>query len=167
MWIGRMEKRMAALATLTFTIVLPLICRKWPHSVYFDGVDQDADDAGDAAHALNYLSLARRPRAPDVNRTSMVISIVTVRRHPDLYLTQVVARLHRLVEQCGARCSYHRVVICNVDSLPEAHVEAEALEHLYPVIRRLNEGQVEDNPIDKEKADYVFCLNTSRTMYPS
>ena len=56
------------------------------------------------------------------------------------------------------------VTICNVDENPQLHREALDLERIYPLVQRDQLPVSYDNLMDKEKEDYVFCLNASRSF---
>lgn len=164
---------LAILYASTFLVVLPVLCRTWPYSVYYDDGTVPAGAAAaavddDSSSARAYLSRHRQWAGDRVHNDdiSLLVTVVTVRREGRFYLSRVVARLHRLLT-AGADKAAGGVLICNVDAEPELHVEAEELTKIYPVIQRRSHHRDADNLFDKEKQDYVFCLESSRTLFPN
>lgn len=153
----------ASLYGLTFAVVLPVLCRTWPHSVYGGrgGAQLDTNDEDDssAQESLGYLQGLPPRRDHSGPAISLLVTVVTVRREGQHYLSRVVARLHRLT----AADDSVGILICNVDAEPDKHREALDLGEIYPVIsRRQDDGPKPGDLIEKEKEDYVFCLNVSR-----
>lgn len=104
-------------------------------------------------------------------RPWLVITIVTVDRQPGFhYVLQVVSQFHRLLQQCGARCEGHQLFLCNVER-SVSHFDAKLLSKYVPVANRY-EGTEDDygddpstNSFEKEKQDYVYCLESSLQTY--
>ncbi|CAH1266542.1 TMEM246 [Branchiostoma lanceolatum] len=101
----------------------------------------------------------------------LAITVVTVARQPrngltePRYLTQVVTRLAELLEHEGADVVFQ---VCNVNFPPEAHHEAVFLSKYVPVVHReKNEEQAEEKDrFEREKLDYIFCLEKSVELNP-
>lgn len=148
---GKEEIVLFLLSVWTFLIVLPVLCSTWRYSIYYDGPEEDDSSA-------SYYDDVATLTANNVvdNGPRILVTIVTVRRAGQFYLTRVVGRLHQLL-------SGHdnvSVLICNVDHDPQLHQEAVELERIYRSVRR-GQPLSSNNLIDKEKEDYVFCLNAS------
>ena len=166
---------------LTFCIVLPVLCGTWPYSVYYNrGVGSSSsstDEEDDDSSALSYLSKVETTDDNDGRQPFfLLVTIVTVSRQGQFYLSRVVARLHQLLSNYNDDDDDVKsrgndaigVIICNVDSNPQLHREALDLQRIYPVVQPNAQhlSVVYDNLMDKEKEDYVFCLNASRSYNP-
>lgn len=165
---------------LTFSVGLPVLCGTWPYSAYYRGEgvgsssSSSADD--DDSSALAYLSQVetaqQQPEEEDGRRPFLLVTIVTVRREGQFYLSRVVARLHQLLskynneQQAGNDDAFViRAMICNVNDDPQLHREALQLQRIFPLVQRRDQQLpvAIHNLMDKEKEDYVFCLNASRS----
>lgn len=158
------------LSVLTFCIVLPVLCGTWPYSVYYRG-GVGSSSSEDDSSALSYLSKVETSTTVDNDgrQPLLLVTIVTVRRHGQFYLSRVVARLHQLLSNYNGNDAVG-VIICNVDSNPQLHREALDLQRIYPVVQPSGRQLMAvdyDNLMDKEKEDYVFCLNASRSSTTS
>lgn len=82
------------------------------------------------------------------------------------YLTQVVAAYKRFLSIVpGAYPDTYRpmefnVIVCNGETDPKEHREARELSKYIDVVER-NSIVSYDNTFEKEKLDYVFCLNST------
>jgi hypothetical protein len=108
------------------------------------------------------------------------IAIITVNRansegYQTNYLTQTVAKTHQYLKDFQAENTYANIfqmVLCNVDSPPEANTEAKYLSKALriPLLDRFAKygvGQFESrNIFEKEKNDYTYCLNESLKQRP-
>ena len=160
---------------LTFAVVLPVLCRTWPHSVYHHktGSTSSTDDSSAAQESIAYLAGLRQTSEQlghqDDVPISLLVTVVTVRREGHSYLSRVVARLHRLASPDTSV----GVLICNVDAEPHLHREALDLGRIYPVVSRAQLPVVANNKassnrmMEKEKVDYAYCLNESRARFQS
>jgi len=160
---------------ITFLVILPIFTRRWPYSVYHhilaDAEQQEeADSSSVPVQSRDYLdgltSHQSVGRDENNDNISLLVTIVTVRREGRFYLSRVVSRLHQLIlsEKNNGKTG---VLICNVDSKPELHQEAEELARIYPVIRKLSSSSTLTitDLFEKEKEDYAFCLNASRNLF--
>ena len=102
----------------------------------------------------------------------IVISIVTVSRnrhridsYEPKYLSQVLATLLKLTQEAILNdfpYSLH-LEICNVDFDPATYAEAQHLSKYVTMVSRFNKTHLTfDNQLEKEKKDYVFCLNQAQ-----
>jgi hypothetical protein len=164
---------------LTFSVGLPVLCGTWPYSAYYRGEgvgsssSSSADD--DDSSALAYLSQVetaqQQPEEEDGRRPFLLVTIVTVRREGQFYLSRVVARLHQLLskynneQHAGNDDAFViRAMICNVNDDPQLHREALHLQKIFPLVQRRDQLSIGiHNLMDKEKEDYIFCLNASRS----
>eukprot|EP00058_Branchiostoma_floridae_P007107 XP_002592595.1 hypothetical protein BRAFLDRAFT_68918 [Branchiostoma floridae] len=149
-----MYYRFAALYFITYVIALPLLCWDMRYSMYFR-----------VFRRLNLMVLKRV-------QPQIVITVVTIARQPQngvnkhRYLTQVVTQFAELLEHEEAADVVFQV--CNVNVPPEAHHEAVFLSKYVPVVQReSNEEQTEEeDPFEREKLDYIFCLEKSVELNP-
>ncbi|XP_069083064.1 post-GPI attachment to proteins factor 4-like [Pleurodeles waltl] len=98
----------------------------------------------------------------------LVVTVITVRRTPQYhYLMQVVSRFHRLLVECGNDCPRTHLFICNVDRKPSSHEDAVILNKIFHHTERNNTDpqyfttdpqHIHRNPFEKEKRDYIYCL---------
>lgn len=105
----------------------------------------------------------------DAFQPLLLITVITVQRRNDFhYVLQVASRFHHLLQKCGARCQSHRILLCNVESDPSSHQDVRLLSSFFPVVSRTKTGENPDpgvNQFEKEKQDYVFCLEQSLLAY--
>ncbi|XP_075698404.1 GPI-N-acetylgalactosamine transferase PGAP4 [Rhinoderma darwinii] len=100
--------------------------------------------------------------------TPLVITIITTRRRPEYhYLLQVALGFHDRLNDCGTDCSGFKLLVCNVDPLPDTHTDACLLSQILPsVARHVSEQVVEaPNRFEQEKQDYAFCLSRSLEIF--
>ena len=166
-------------SALTFLVVLPALCRTWPHSSYHQVDDHDANDRASVddellaiRQARDYLTAVQQhPRPPHLvqqgnlkekesdDDIKLLVTIVTTQRRGQFYLSRVVARLHQLLND-GQRNAFRigvQLLICNVD---RENVEAIELGAIFPFVQR-QPTPLPPDVIEKEKDDYAFCLNAS------
>ena len=159
----------------TFGILLPRLCRSWRYSYYYQPREEKPVERklGDFRIGSDEQPLDLPQILPVTEEHFfLLITVVTVER-PGRYLSRVIGKLHQLI---GKDSSY-QVLICNVD--PEVHNEAVSLSRRYRYIRRVDryprqywdrreDAHAEsENIYEKEKNDYAFCLNISRSMFSS
>jgi len=110
-------------------------------------------------------------------RRTIKITVVTVSRnhnfsseHQPRYLTQVVWQLLTQVHAArsfGFRYDIH-LAICNVDNDSASHQEAREFSRFVPLFVRFDRNHTTVERIfEKEKQDYVFCLNRSLETDPA
>ena len=152
------------LYAVTFGVILPLLCRNLRYSYYYQGGGGGGgEDRSEMIHSVDQLEWSKQEHLGQRNgsekSTFLIISVVTVKRSGH-YLTRVMWKLQqiaRLWQGAGAI----RVLMCNVDINPDEHQEAVALSRWFPMIARRSDHKA-PNAFEKEKQDYVFCLNASR-----
>lgn len=157
---------LTVLYVLTFLIVLPVLCSTWRYSVYYRGAEStDENDPSVLSYLSDVMTSAVNDEA-DERPMFLLVTIVTVRREGHFYLSRVVARLHQLLSAYNGghgNDGVVRAMICNVDRDPQLHQEALDLQTIYPVVRRDGQPAISHGDLmDKEKDDYIFCLNASR-----
>lgn len=96
------------------------------------------------------------------NTTSLIINIVTTKRTLGLrnagYLTQVAAKADKMSKKMKGIY----LNVCNVHPGPGEHDEATNLEKYLPYLRRFLTNNPHHSNLDifeREKDDYVFCMN--------
>ena len=161
----------------TFTFILPVTVHQLEHSYYYRDQDEEVgeqDTVQLVANAAKYVRTTVTSSKSD--RYFLVITVVTVRR-PGGYLSQVVTKLNKII---GNDSNAYQVLICNVDADAEMHQEARTLTELYPNVIRIDRyyskkslhhhqlsrhrADRKINIFEKEKDDYVFCLNATLDM---
>ena len=125
---------------------------------------------------------------PSVHNTSfsshidIVISIITQSRKTDtkdkyagkandtMYLTQTVAQMLKLLQDLKKPTFVFpytvKLQICNIDQNMHTFSEAKDMQRYLPMIARFPDGEKINSHVtllEKEKQDYVFCLNQSLT----
>ena len=105
----------------------------------------------------------------------VALTIITVSRNrhqiddcEPQYLTQTVWKFHSLLEKWRRLNSslQIRMSICNVDGDVSSYDEANALSKFVPMFSRFNQSHVSlVHVLEKEKQDYVFCLNSSLNIH--
>lgn len=173
-------------------MLLPLVCHNLKYSVYYLNTFADKNEAKDAMRADNTQRLTEAKRYIQMldqtklhrmlghehkgKELDVVISIVTVSRnrhkidsYEPRYLTQVVSRLLYLMHNAVATGFPYslQLEICNVDHDPQSYEEAKSLVKYVSMVNRFNKTYLTiDHPLEKEKKDYVFCLNMARKYNP-
>ncbi|XP_023800513.1 transmembrane protein 246-like [Cyanistes caeruleus] len=163
------------LTLVTFAVVAPLICHRLLHSYFYlrrwhlypmsqEFLEQNQQEGQDALH---YFEKMQMPNASEVSGSEafqplLLITIITVQRRNDFhYVLQVASHFHRLLQKCGVRCQSHRMLLCNVESDPSIHQDVRLLSSLFPMVSPDRTGENPDpslNQFEKEKQDYLFCL---------
>lgn len=125
--------------------------------------------------SLNQSSFGTNLReVPDSVYIALTVVTVSRNRHQTdnykpQYLTQVMARILRLLENSESNGLYHKVkvTVCNVDPDVRSYWEAQELMKLVEVVNRFSTLSLPlIDLVEKEKQDYVFCLNTSLSFDP-
>lgn len=165
----------------TFFIVLPFCARDKVFSIYkssfltsdvlHNKVLLDGEDAFKKTE--RYLAKIKDSETKNLsNWTEMVITIVTVRRFgafkPLGYLTRVVATFHSLIDKDTTNLKKF-LFICNTHAGPGHHEEAYKLEKYFYLVSKFPNGSAESsimNPFEKEKQDYVFCMEQALKFSP-
>lgn len=190
------NRNLLALYAITFLVILPLACFNMENSLYFlsyskDGVKQRQLEENsrrlEEAHRyfetldLTKLDALLQSLANDQNPGALkiAITIITVSRNlyrrsefdkfQPMYLTQVTWKFLTKLYSIKAEGFLHRITlsICNVDNDPNTYEEAKSISHVVPVFQRFNKTHVSQvHVLEKEKDDYVFCLNRSLENNP-
>ncbi|KAM3912761.1 post-GPI attachment to proteins factor 4 [Leptodactylus fuscus] len=144
-----------------------------------DFLQQNLQDGADAfSHFQQLVSLGpnngsvlcnhRSVASPAGTGIPLVVTIITTRRRPEYhYLLQVaLGFLHRLSD-CGPDCSDFKLLVCNVDPVPDTHADACLLSQLLPSVARYLTDRVAEAPnrFEQEKQDYTYCLSRSLELY--
>ncbi|NXI27750.1 TM246 protein, partial [Sterrhoptilus dennistouni] len=170
------------LTVVTFGVLAPLICHQLLHSYFYlrhwhlnpmsqEFLEQNQQEGQDALHYFEKMQMPNTSKvsSSDAFQPLLLITIITVQRRNDFhYVLQVASHFHRLLQKCGVRCQSHRVLLCNVESDPSSHQDVRLLSGLFPMVSRGRTGENPDlslNQFEKEKQDYVFCLEQSLLVY--
>ena len=133
-------------------------------------------DETDFYKTLNFVRRHEGEGQSQRMATTLAVTIITVSRNRHLildyepkYLTQTVASFLKLLkaDTFDSRRFNVGLFICNVDPQPDSYAEVKALPRWIQVFQRFPHSSVPlsdmtyDAVIDKEKQDYVFCLEQS------
>ncbi|KAH3789895.1 post-GPI attachment to proteins factor 4-like isoform X2 [Dreissena polymorpha] len=168
----------------TFCQTLPFMCSmdrtRQGTALFASDTKSDAlkkpspmDDSLAPTHGFHRVQ-QKRTYSRDYFKGGLAISVVTVARtskyhnYTGHYLPQTVARLLEIIsvsEELMERTPVH-LSVCNVDFKANAHSDIKLLPVWIPVSQRFkiepNKTDLTQNElIDKEKNDYVFCINKS------
>jgi len=116
----------------------------------------------------------------DAEQYDLVIVVITMNRERSMteedrlityhlgYLTQTTARLIQIFHSDNsATFQRKKLVVCNVDLQPQRFTEAQYLSHFAHTVSRydnISARRMYDrtmNMFDREKDDYIFCLQTA------
>uniref|UniRef100_A0A8D2MRK5 Transmembrane protein 246 n=1 Tax=Zonotrichia albicollis TaxID=44394 RepID=A0A8D2MRK5_ZONAL len=170
------------LTVVTFGVLAPLICHRllqpylylrcWHlNTMSQEFLEQNQREGQDALHYFEKMQMPNTSEAysSDTFQPLLLITIITVQRQNDFhYVLQVASHFHCLLQKCGARCQSHRMLLCNVELDPSSHQDVRLLSSLFPTVSRDRTGENPDpslNQFEKEKQDYIFCLEQSLLMY--
>jgi hypothetical protein len=130
-------------------------------------------------HSLKFLKTmaSKQKNTNDVKRhTDVLITVIALSRKSlgvdsggpgPQYLTQVISRLLELQLSANLPDLSTDIVICNVDDDPLEFSELELVSQHAHVVSRFQQRHFSlVHPLEKEKQDYVFCLNTSLQYQP-
>ncbi|GAB1598902.1 transmembrane protein 246-like, partial [Argonauta hians] len=109
------------------------------------------------------------------SKVDIAITIISVSRnrhkfdsYEPRYLTQVVGQYLQLFQNSESHRKNIKLSLCNVDSQPESYHEIHDLSSFIPTFQRYPDSSAATkNIFEKEKQDYVYCLNASLTWKPS
>lgn len=173
------------LFSLTFLLVLPILCHRLKYSIYYGVLwprniteenlrmieENNQRLLIDRLEFINISTKNEVLRKPD-NFTDIVITIITVSRrmgeYNPYYLTQTVGKLLQLLRKDATNLQFtYGLMLCNVDSLPNVYVEAREISKFIHTTTKYTERlrQVV-NRFEKEKRDYVYCLEKSLQFQP-
>ena len=183
---------MALLYAVTFLLILPVLFHNVRYSAFYLHLNKTVlqewmrnANSRRIVEAENYFSLLNNSAVIKQNEThskdaadeavTVALTIVTVSRnrhqidsYEPKYLTQTVWKFHSLLEKWRLY-SHHlriRMSICNVDAAVESYHESHALSKFVPMFSRFNETHFSlVHMLEKEKEDYVFCLNKSLQVH--
>nr|XP_009681511.1 PREDICTED: transmembrane protein 246 [Struthio camelus australis]XP_009681513.1 PREDICTED: transmembrane protein 246 [Struthio camelus australis] len=170
------------LTVVTFGVLAPLICHRLLHSYFYlrhwhlnpmsqEFLEQNQQEGQAALRYFEELQILNTSKAPgsEAFRPLLLVTIITVQRRSDFhYVLQVASRFHHLLQQCGAHCQSHRILLCNVEPDPSSHQDVRLLSSFFPMVSRNKSREDSDpgvNQFEKEKQDYVFCLEQSLLVY--
>lgn len=153
---------------VTFCFLLPILCKSWPHSIYYRNsnktvVEQEVREKNNIRYqgAKEYFLKTNKRFINKLDRSYIyAIGIISMRRSNDEasenygFLVQTAAAIH---EQMNDNTAFF---ICNVDEEPEKHSEAQSLSEFIPVITRQNKVKAA-SIFEDEKQDYQFCLSAA------
>lgn len=165
---------------VSFLVIFPLFLWNRPFSVYYNLRDKEAIakikqrnqertvDAERGFEVYKERSYNFNYRRLQSRNLYLLITVVTTSRvtsaNDELrYLIQSVVSSHReLVENEDIHAA---LVICNVDREPMKHKQALSLSQHFPTIVK-NRSTTTKDIYDKEKDDYVYCLEQARLFNP-
>ncbi|XP_010217650.1 PREDICTED: transmembrane protein 246 [Tinamus guttatus] len=170
------------LTVVTFGVLAPLICHRLLHSYFYvrhwhlnpmsqEFLERNRQQGQAALRYFEELQVLNTSEAAssEAFRPFLLVTIITVQRRSDFhYVLQVASRFHRLLQQCGTRCQSHRILLCNVEPDPSSHQDVRLLSSFFPMVSRdktKEDPKPRMNQFEKEKQDYVFCLEQSLSVY--
>ena len=161
------------LFTVTFAVVLPMVCIELGFSWYYVPSRVDANIINHennlrvqkATHQLASLTSLINPGSknfipskqsskPDEQLEFSIVIISTTRRGESHYLLQSSVRL---IEEVQRENPHSELVVFNVDNEPELNTDAKLLSGLVKVINRVTPLKT-DSIFEKEKLDYLGAL---------
>lgn len=184
-------KSFVLLYLMTFLVVLPLMFHNMTDSIYFHQ-GETAKEAQERIRldnnarldwSMTYLSTVNRTRdVPEARMAhsnhlfiDVAIMVVTVSRNRQLfdsykprYLSQVVAKLLAYWHDAKVHGFHYNISlsVCNVDPDPDSYIEAQQLSGIIDIFNRFKKRYTTLTiRREKEKEDYIFCLNQSLAIY--
>nr|XP_056704861.1 post-GPI attachment to proteins factor 4 [Euleptes europaea] len=174
--------QLLVLTVVTFVVLAPLACQQllysyfYVRSWYLSPMSQEflKQSREDGLSALRYFERLRTPNTSerlggDAFHPWLLITIITVQRHPEFhYVLQVASRFHRLLQECGPPCRHHQILLCNVEMNPGSHWDARLLSSFMATVNRYGGHEKVElalNQFEKEKQDYTYCLKKSLQAY--
>ncbi|XP_066304795.1 post-GPI attachment to proteins factor 4-like [Branchiostoma lanceolatum] len=174
-----------ALYVSVFCIILPICCHNCYFSIYYNQ-KLHLGGASPSVYArkvnderivkaelfFSQQSDTQLPRTTN-DVIKMVIGFVSIKRKGEIkdggdyeprYLLQTVAGLLR-----ETLSDTTHVLICNVETDPSSHTDAVFLSQFVTVVSRYGKRGATKPPghlQDKEREDYIFCLNQSLSYNP-
>jgi hypothetical protein len=190
LWRTTLIRHHGILYLVTFLVVLPFACKDLRYSLFFSKW-QSSDQAKELIRVENDARLrtaegyfANVPftdieknlleplRDTKSAKLSVGISVITVSRNRHVvddykpkYLTQVLWRLLDLANSSQniiqhSNYAFH-ISICNVDFDPVNYEEVKKFYNFTVYQRFTQMSFALDHPLEKEKQDYVYCMNAS------
>ena len=184
--------RVALLYVVTFSIILPVLFHNVRHSAFYLHPNKTVlielmknANLQRIAQAERYFSMLNSSGKVDKQVASssiesagainVALTIITVSRNRDRthnykpkFLTQTVWKFHSLLEKWRLRSErvHIQLSVCNVDPVVALYREAHNLSQFVPMFSRFNDTHFSWlHPLEKEKQDYVFCLNKSLEVH--
>ncbi|XP_028404808.1 transmembrane protein 246-like [Dendronephthya gigantea] len=169
----------------TFLIILPLLCNRLKYSMYY-GVLWDRNITEENLRMReendkrlmeakqefrNIMKSNEVVREPN-NFTDVVITLITVSRergdYNPYYLIQTVSKLLKRLRKDASKLDFtYGVMVCNVDSLPNEYTEAKEIsKFIHTTVKYTKQPNKVMNRFEKEKQDYVYCLQKSLQFQP-
>ena len=164
---------------LTFLVILPILCHRLKYSIYYGGLGtRNITEENLRMQEDNKLRLltakkefrnmiknqiVRKPK----NFTDIIITVIAVSRrttnYNPFYLTQTVSKLLQLLQKDSTILEFtYGLMVCNVDSLPNAFTEAKEISNfIHTTVKYTKRLNQVINRFEKEKQDYVYCLEKS------
>ncbi|KAM3655209.1 LOW QUALITY PROTEIN: post-GPI attachment to proteins factor 4-like [Ammospiza maritima maritima] len=163
------------LTVVTFGVLAPLICHRLLQSYFHlrcwhlnpmsqEFLEQNQLEGQDALRYFEKMQMPNASKASgsDTFQPLLLTTIITVQRQNVFhYILQVASHFHCLLQKCGAHCQSHRMLLSNVEV-------DQLLSSLFPTVSHDRTGENPDpglNQFEKEKQDYIFCLEQSLLMY--
>ncbi|KAJ6646051.1 Post-GPI attachment to proteins factor 4 [Pseudolycoriella hygida] len=174
-----MKCNVAFLWFISFLVILPLLAQKWVFSPLFFSTQRLRDMAADLVDDYNHLryleaekffqNFGRADEEPSHEGESKDFAVVVITRKRFVcneadefdcephYLQQTLAALHRERKLVPAHSI--PIIVCNVDSHWEGHLDFVEILKFFPIIMRY-ENKEDFIPSNKkqETSDYAFCL---------
>ena len=186
-WTLSLGRRISLLYAVTFLLILPVIFHDARHSAFYLHVNKTAlkesmkhANSHRIIQAENYFSSLNGSglfdrympsRSVAADHITVALSIITVSRnrheidsYEPNYLTQIVWKFHSLLVKWQQRNErlHVQLSICNVDSRAASYDEAHKLSQFVPLFSRFNDTHFSFvHTLEKEKQDYLFCMNKS------
>ena len=166
-------------------MILPILCNHLKYSLYYGVLWQrDVTKENRVMHeennqrllkareelknTMNKKEIVRKPN----NSTDIIITIITLSRgnkdYNPYYLTQIVSKLLELLKNDATKLEFtYGLMVCNVDSLLDANIETKEISQFLHTAVKYPRGLSQTvNRFEKEKQDYVYCLETSLEFQP-
>lgn len=182
-------RRISLLYAVTFLLILPSLLHDVRHSAFYLHVNKTVlqqfmknANSQRVVQAEKYFSLLNSSGmlSEHVQQSSIAsydqvitvaLTVITVSRnrheidkYEPKYLTQTVWKFHSVLKEWQRRNQrvHVQMTICNVDSRVASYQEAHTLSQFVPMFSRFNDTHFSlVHTLEKEKQDYVFCLNKS------
>lgn len=191
-WLTTPWGHVILLYSTTFLIILPYMCSNLQFSIY-NFTKMDSKPGRDKMMKENHLRLVHVEQKKKLIQNTdllnkmwkikdpdLAITIITTARKPageevykPFYLTQVVWKMLWLIYEAQRTNTFDLKVsfsVCNVDADPSIHKEAIDLVSSLHVINKYDnlydKSYRQWNIFEKEKQDYVYCLNSSLVDNP-
>jgi len=173
------------LYAITFLLILPILFHDVRHSTFYlylnkTAIKESMKNANSRriVQAETYFSMLNSSgtfkqhvlhSSFGTNHTvTVALNIITVSRnrhqidsYEPKYLTQTVWKFHSVLQRWPLHIDVH-MSICNVDSMAASYHEAHTLSKFVPMYSRFNDTHFSlVHTLEKEKQDYVYCLNKS------